>query len=137
MRLHYTTTLLASLALAFGARALAAQTRWKEIGKTSSNNPVFIDPASVKTKDSIITARVQVKFVKPVKTPKGDWVLSRHVAMFNCARHTIATKSSYFYGDAAATKVMESSVPKIPGFGPTFDGSMTQVAFDYVCKAKK
>jgi len=137
MRLHILTTLAFAAMLPLASRPLAAQTKWKEIGKTSSNNPVFVDPSSIKTKDSITTARIQVKFVTPVETPKGKWMLSRHVAMFNCARHTIANKSTYYYGDAAATRVMESSIPKIPGFGPTIDGSMTQVAFDYVCKAKK
>jgi hypothetical protein len=113
---------------------LAAQGRWKEIGRTTSNNPVFIDPSSVRTKEGIVTARLQVKFVEPVKTPKGNWMLSRHVAMFNCAKKIVAAKSTYYYGDAAARKVVDSSVAKIPGFGSPIGGSMTQIAMDYVCK---
>lgn len=127
---------LALLPLAFLAAAapLAAQGRWKEIGKTTSNNPVFVDPSSVKTKDGIVTARIQVKFVEPVKTPKGEWRLSRHVAMFDCAKRTVAAKSTYYYGDLAARKVVDSSVAKIPGFGSPIGGSMTQIALDYVCR---
>jgi hypothetical protein len=127
--------LFLSLVLACaGATSVAAQGRWKEIGKTASANPVYVDPSSVKTKDGIITARLQVKFVKPVETPKGKWMLSRHVAMFDCAKRTVAAKSTYYYANTAATRVIDSSVAKIPGFGSPIGGSMTQVAIDYLCK---
>ncbi len=129
MRLQLTLMLLVA-----AAAPAAAQGRWKEIGKTAANNPVYVDPSSIKTKDGITTARVQVKFVQPVKTPKGAWMLSRHVAMFDCAKHTVAAKSTYYYGNLAATKVVDSSITKIPGFGSPIGGSMTQVAWDYVCK---
>jgi len=122
------TLLLSSAIPAF------AQSRWKEIGKTASNNSVYIDPASVKTVKGIITARVQVKFTEPVKTPRGDWKLSRHVVMFDCAKRTVAAKSSTYYGDVAATKIIESKTLAQPGFGTVFVGSMTQIALDYVCK---
>lgn len=111
-----------------------AQGRWKEIGKTSANNIVYVDTKSVKTKDGITTANLQVKFVTPVKTPQGNWMLSRHVAMFDCAKRTVAAKSSTYYSDAAATKVVQQSTNKIPGFGTAIGGSMTQVAMDYLCK---
>ena len=51
-------------------RALA-QSRWKEIGKTSSGNSVYVDPRSVKTVNGIVNARVRVKFTPPVATPQG------------------------------------------------------------------
>lgn len=130
-------SLLASLLLTAVVAApapAAAQSRWKEIGKTSAGNIVYVQPKSVKTKDGIITANLQVKFVTPVETPQGKWMLSRHVAMFNCARKTIAAKSTTYYGDAAATKVIEKKVTAQPGFGPALGGSMAQVALDYVCK---
>lgn len=130
MRSPFLTTLL----FAAGFAAQRGQAGWKEIGKTSANNPVYVDPKSVKTKAGIITARIQVKFVTPVKTPKGEWKLSRHEAMFDCAKRTVAAKSSVYYGDAAATKVVERSAPVIPGFGSPIGGSMTQVALDYLCK---
>jgi hypothetical protein len=114
----------------------SAQTRWKEAGKTSAGNIVSVDTKSLKTKDGIITAAVQVRFVTPVKTPKGEWHLSRHIAMFNCAKKTVAAKSSTYYGDDAATKVVEKNVITLPGFGPAIGGSMTQVALDYVCARK-
>ena len=53
---------------------LAAQqsaSRWKEIGKTSTGNTVYVDPRSVSKKDSIITATVRVVFAKPSETPQG------------------------------------------------------------------
>jgi surface-adhesin protein E len=113
-----------------------AQTRWKEIGKTSSGNAVLVDPASMKTVNGITTMRVEVKFTPPVKTPKGDWYLSRHIALFDCAKKAVGAKESVYYGDAAATKVMEKKVIAQPGLGSPIGGSMTQVAFDYVCRAR-
>jgi hypothetical protein len=124
-------------AIIAGLVALAAQGRWKEIGKTNTGNIVYIDSKSVKTKEGIITANVQVKFITPVKTPKGDWKLSRHVAMFDCAKKTVAAKSSTYYADEGATKVVERSVIAQPGFGTTFKGSMTQIALDYLCQNAK
>jgi hypothetical protein len=110
--------------------------RWKEIGKTSSGNPVFVDPKSVsKAKDGIITARIRVKFMKPVEARGGNWVQSRHIAMFNCAKKSVAAKETIYYADEAATKVVQRSAPKIPGYGPAIGGSMTAVALDYFCKA--
>jgi hypothetical protein len=128
-------TLLITAALVLAAAAPAtAPARWKEIGKTSSNNVVSIDSKSVKTANGIITAHVQVRFVTPVETPKGTWRLSRHVAMFNCAKKTVAAKSSTYYSDVAAKHVVETHTVCIPGYGPAIGGSMTQVALDYVCK---
>jgi len=63
--------IFASLLLATTAVAAAAQGRWKDIGKTSSGNSVYVDPRSVKTVNGITTARIRVKFDPPVQTPKG------------------------------------------------------------------
>jgi hypothetical protein len=128
-------TLIFTTALVLAAAApAAAQGRYKEIGKTSANNVISIDPKSVKTANGIVTANVQVRFVTPVKTPKGTWRMSRHVAMFNCAKKTVAAKSSTYFSDLAGRKVVEQTTVKIPGYGPAIGGSMTQVALDYVCK---
>ena len=125
---------LAPLGLAFTVAALA-QTRWKEIGKTSVGNVVYVDPASVKKDNGIITARIRVKYATPVALANGDqWVLSRHVAMFDCAKSYFASKESIYYSDVAATKVVQRSTIAKPGFGPALGGSMTQVALDYFCK---
>jgi len=131
MRYSFVSALVFAAALPAAARA-----QWKEIGKTSAGNSVFVDAKSVKTKDGITSARLQVKFAKPVDTPQGQWKLSRHDAMFNCAKKTVAAKSSTYYSDAAATKVVKRDVISIPGYGPAIGGSMTQVALDYVCKGK-
>ena len=116
------------------AAAQAASSRWKEIGKTNAGNPVYVDPRTVKNVNGIITARIRVKFVKPVETPQGAWVQSHHTAMFDCAKKTVGAKESIYYADAAATKVVQKSVIAQPGFGPAIGGSMTQVALDYFCK---
>jgi hypothetical protein len=115
----------------------AAHAQWKEIGKTAAGNPVSVDQKSMKTKNGVTSARVQVKFVSPVQTPQGTWRLSRHDAMFNCAKKTVAAKSSTYYSDVAATKVVKKDVISIPGFGPAIGGSMTQIVLDYVCANKK
>jgi hypothetical protein len=113
----------------------AAQSRWKEIGKTSTGNSVYVDPRSVKKANGIITARVRVKFTKPVEQPKGPaWVSSQHIAMFDCAKATIASKETVYYADAAGTKVIEKKTIGIPGYGPAIGGSMSKVALDYFCK---
>lgn len=129
MRLH-TTLLLVTLA----AGPAAAQGRWKEMGKTSVGNPVYVDPTSVRTVNGIVTARIRVKFVQPVTTPEGLWVTSQHLAMFNCEKSTVAAKESVYYSDEAGTKVVEKKTNKIPGYGPALGGSMTKVALDYLCK---
>lgn len=124
------TTTLASQAIA------QSGSRWKEIGKTSAGNPVYIDPSSVKTENGIITARVRVKFVEPVSTPQGKWVQSRSIAMFDCAKNAIGAKETIYYADEAATKVVSKSTIAKPGFGPALGGSMGAIALDYFCKKK-
>jgi hypothetical protein len=121
--------------LCAGATA-SAQGRWKKIGKTSAGNPVFVDPKTVKTANGITSARVRVKFVKPVSTPEGQWKSSQSAAMFDCAKQKIAVKENVYYADDEGHKVIERNVAKIPGYGPTLDGTMAQIALDYFCKKK-
>ncbi len=109
--------------------AAPAAAQWKEIGKTAANSIVSIDPKSIKTKDGITTARIQVKFAEAVATPQGAWRLSRTVAMFNCEKKSVANKSTIYYSDLAATKIVEKREPKIPGFGPAIGGSMGATAW--------
>jgi len=127
-------TFAVAATLSLGAIPAAAQSRWKEIGKTSAGNSVFVDPASVKKVNGIITARLRVKFTTPVETPRGSWKVSQHIAMFDCAKSTVAAKESMYYSDAAATKMVQRDAAKIPGFGSPIGGSMTRVALDYLCK---
>ena len=118
-----------------GERAIA-QSRWKEIGKTSSGNSVYVDPRSVKTVNGIVNARVRVKFTVPVETPQGKWVTSQHVAMFDCAKSTVAAKETIYFADETGTKIVERKTIAKPGFGPALGGSMAKVALDYMCAPK-
>ena len=127
-------SLIAAALIAAPFFTSSAQGRWKEIGKTASNNPIFVDPRTVKTANGIITARIRVKFVTPVQATKGMWYSSQHIAMFDCAKSTVAAKESIYYGNAAETKVTERKTIAQPGFGPAIGGSMTQVALDYFCR---
>ena len=122
--------------LAIAPAPVAAQSagRWKEIGKTSAGNLVYVDPKTVKTVNGITSARVRVKFVTPVDVKGGKWYESQHAAMFDCSKRTVGAKENVYYGDAAATKVVQRSVIGQPGFGPALGGSMAQVALDYFCK---
>ncbi|MBI1809596.1 MAG: hypothetical protein HYR75_06840 [Gemmatimonadetes bacterium] len=111
--------------------------RWKDIGTTSTGNPVQIDPKSVKTaKDGIITASFRVPYAKPFDHPKGKVTVTRAVAMFNCGARTVAVKESTMYLDEKAGRIAEKSVPKIPGFGPSFSSTFSGVALDYLCPKK-
>ena len=121
--------------LAAPVAASHAQTRhWKEIGKTSSGNSVYVDPRSVKNVKGVVSARIRVKFTKPVETPQGNWVTSQHSAMFNCAKASVASKENVYYSDEKGSHVVQRDVIKIPGFGPALGGSMAKVALDYLCK---
>ena len=124
------------LLLTMATTPALAQGRWKEIGKTTAGNSVYVDPTSVKTVSGVITARIRVKFAAPVKTPDGDWVASHHTAMFDCAHSTVAGKESIYYSDEAANKIVKHTTIGKPGFGPAIGGSMSQVALDYMCKKK-
>jgi hypothetical protein len=128
------TLILPLLLLAGVSLSAQAQGRWKDIGKTSSGNSVYVDPRSIKTVNGIITARVRVKFDPPVQTPQGQWTTSQHVAMFDCAKSSIAVKESVYYTNEKTNKVAERKVNAQPGYGPALKGSLSQVALDYLCK---
>jgi|SRR5262245_1869521 len=122
-----------AIALAQPANAQSAG-QWKEIGKTSAGNLVYIDPKTVKTVNGVTSARLRVKFTKPIAVNGGAWYESHHSAMFDCAKRTVASRQNIMFGDAAATKVVKRDIIKQPGFGPVLAGSMAQVALDYFCK---
>jgi hypothetical protein len=128
------TLILPLLLLAGVSLSAQAQGRWKDIGKTSSGNSVYVDPHSIKTVNGIITARVRVKFDPPVQTPQGQWTTSQHVAMFDCAKSSIAVKESVYYTNEKTNKIAERKVNAQPGYGPALKGSLSQVALDYLCK---
>jgi hypothetical protein len=128
------TKILATLLLTALSASASAQGRWKEIGKTSVGNSVYVDPSSVKKVNGIVTARIRVKFTTPVNTAKGVWKTSQHIAMFNCAKSTVAAKESIYYSDEAGKKIVDKTIVGIPGYGSPIGGSMTKVALDYFCK---
>jgi hypothetical protein len=113
---------------------VGAQSRWKQIGKTSNGSLVYVDPKTVKTANGITNARLRIKFDPPVKTAKGTWVTSQVQAMFDCKSSKIAAKENVFYADERGETVVEHTVNKIPGYGPALEGSMGKIALDYFCK---
>lgn len=119
--------------LVAAASPLMAQGRWKEIGKTSSGNSVYIDPRTVKTVNGIINARVRVKFDPPVQTAQGAWSASQTLGMFDCAKQAIAAKETIYYADEKTNKIVDRRVNAKPGFGPALGGSMAKLALDYLC----
>lgn len=112
----------------------AAQGRWKEIGKTSAGNAVYVDPRSVKRSGGTITAVVRVKFTPPVQTGTYTMTASHTVAMFDCAKRAIAAKENTYYTDEARNRIADRTVNKIPGFGPAIRGTLADVALTYFCK---
>src|SRR4051812_15038531 len=124
------------LAIVLVAPAAHAQ-KWKEIGKTASGNMVTVDSRSVKREKGIVSATVRVVFTTPVKAGTGTWASSKTMAMVDCAKKTLAAKENNYYSDAASTRLVERKVNKIPGFGPVLDGSLGQIALDYLCRPVK
>jgi hypothetical protein len=113
----------------------AAQSKWQEIGKTRTGNPVYIDARTVKKGgDGIINATIRVTYNTPVKTPKGNLTASRAVAMFDCAKMTFATKENATYIDEKSNNVFQRTVNKQPGFGPAIAGNFADVALQHFCK---
>lgn len=133
--MQYSLIAAAALALSTLPSAGVSQApKWQEIGKTSVGNPVYLDTKSVKKgADGIITATVRATFVKPVSTPKGPITSSRTIAMFDCAKKTVAVKENWYYHDEKTNKVYQHSAPGKPGFGTTIKGSLPDVALAHLC----
>jgi len=125
---------IAALLVLLPATSVHAQTRWKEMGKTTTGNPVYVDPRSVKKVNGIITAHIRVVFVKPVDASPGVvWKSSQHIAMFDCAKSTVAAKETIYFADTTGKRVVEKKTIAQPGFGSPIGGSMTKLALDYLC----
>jgi hypothetical protein len=107
--------------------------RWKEIGTTNDGNKVYVDPASIVKKDSIVSATVRVVYSTPKDTPKGTINGSRAKAMFNCVRKTVAVRETIIWHDEAKGTIYEKRVPKQPGFGPVFNSNFSGVALRHLC----
>lgn len=116
------------------AAAVLPQSKWQEIGRTSTGNSVFLDTKSVrKAPDGIVTARIRVTYAPPVDTPKGKVTSSRVVAMFDCATKQVATKQSVMYlNEAKGLEYRRRTIAK-PGFGPVFTSTFADVALRHLC----
>lgn len=136
--MRFRLSLVPAIALALaGAHAEAQSARWREIGKTSTGNPVFIDPRSVsKGADGIITATVRVVYTEAVDTPQGPITGSRAIAMFDCANQKVAVKESIIWHDEAKGTIYRKSAPAQPGFGPALKSTFAHVALEHLCAAK-
>lgn len=131
-------TMLATLVLLPAALAAqqkkSAAPRWTEIGKTSQGNPVFLETRSVKRANGIATATVRTVFSKPVKFSQGNVTSSRTIAMFDCAKRTVAVKENWFYADEKKGTVIEHRAPKVPGYGSPIKGTLPEIAMNHLCK---
>jgi len=123
------------LSVVLVAPAAHAQ-KWKDISKTASGNMVSVQTSSIKHSKGLVSATVRVVFTPPVKAAGGTWASSKTIATFDCAKRTVAAKENAHFSDVAGTKLVDRNVNKIPGFGPVLDGSMGQIALDYLCKKK-
>ena len=108
----------------------------KEIGKTTTGDPVFLETKSVRKADGIITASVRAKFAKPTKASFGDLYASRTIIMFDCAKQVVAVKENWYYLDAAGKKIGNHKVVGKPGYGTVFTGSVPDVAMKHLCAQK-
>lgn len=116
------------------AAAVLPQSKWREIGRTSTGNSVFLEGKSVrKAPDGTITASIRVTYAPPLDTPKGKITSSRAVAMFDCARKLVATKQSVLYlNEAKGLEYSRRTIAK-PGFGPALTSTFADVALRHLC----
>lgn len=128
------TSVVVLLSLGSLAANALAQSRWREIGKTSAGNPVFVDPKTVrKGADGIVTATIRTTFVKAVATPKGPLTASRTVAMFDCTKRLYAVKENIFYHDERANRIYEKRTIAKPGYGSPIKGTLPDIALHHLC----
>ena len=110
--------------------AVAPAQAWKEIGKTASNSAVLVDTKSIKRMHDTVAVTMRTRFA----APDGDGITgTRTLATFNCAKGQVAIRENDSYkGD----RIVKRSIPKIPGYGVVLGGSLTGVAYNYLCPKK-
>jgi hypothetical protein len=131
--------LLALLALVTVASAAHTQssTRWRDIGKTSSGNTVYVDARSVKDSVGMKVAVVRTVYAEAVSTPQGPITGSRARAMFDCATNKVAVLESIIYHDERTNRIYRQSAPRQPGFGPALQSTFAHVALQHLCAAPR
>ena len=107
--------------------------RPREIGRTAANNPVLVEPRTVRREGSLLHATIRVKFAKAVRVPGSDWWSSRTKLTFDCTKRTVAILENWYYGDTTWTRVTSHNVVGQPGYGTVMGGSMTSVGYDSLC----
>ena len=110
--------------------------RPREIGRTAANNPVLVEPRTVRRDGALLHATIRVKFGKAVRAPGGDWWSSRTKLTFDCTKRTVAILESWYYGDTTWTRVTSHNVVGQPGYGTVMGGSMTSVGYDSLCPVR-
>ena len=120
-----------ALLLPVAARAQAP----REIGRTAANNPVLVEPRSIKRAGTQVTAAIRVKFAKAVKAPGGDWWSSRTRLTFDCSNRQVKVLENWYYADTTWTRVASHTQSGQPAFGTVMGGSMTSVGYDSLCPA--
>ncbi len=128
------------LALLLGSAHLAhaqGNSRWQEIGTTSTGNPVYVDARSVKDSLGMKVAIVRTVYVEPVSTPQGPITGSRARAMFDCANQKVAVLENIIFHDERANRVYRRSAPAQPGFGPALQSTFAHVAMQHLCAAPR
>ncbi len=125
---------LASLLVVLAVPAAAQGSgRWREIGRTSTGNPVYLDPRSVKDSAGMKVALVRTVFTEPVSTPQGPITGSRARAMFDCTNQKVAVLENIIYHDERTNRIYRRSAPARPGFGPALQSTFAHVALQHLC----
>ncbi len=125
--------LRATVLMILSFASVAHAQKLTKIGATSVGTPVMLETRSVSRANGIVTATVRAALQPAIKTPKGEYKSTRSIAMFDCAKQTVATKERWFYYDEKGTKEARHDKPGIPGFGPVSNGSLAGVAFTHLC----
>jgi hypothetical protein len=128
-------SLVAAALLLTVATSAAAQSP-REIGRTAANNPVLVEPRSVKREGTLLNATIRVKFAKAVKVPGGDWWSSRTRLVFECSNRQVKVFENWYYGDTTWHRVASHTVSGQPAFGTVMGGSMTSVGYDSLCPVR-
>lgn len=128
--------LLITLLLVSSGISAQGNSRWREIGTTSTGNKVYVDPRSVKDSATFKVAEVRTVYAEPASTPAGPITGSRARAAFDCAQKRVAVIENIIYHDERANRVYRSSKPRIPGFSPALTSTFAHVALEHLCAPK-